>query len=143
MKRLLGALILCWPLWAQALPVGAPLEFETSAQEAQYQQLLRELRCTVCQNQSLVDSNAQLAADLRAQVYEMTIAGHDREAIIGFMVRRYGDFVLYRPPLRAETWPLWFAPFMLLGLGGLVWWWILRSRRLGGGERAEYDIRDD
>ena len=135
--------LLLWPLSSMAVPVGAPLVFDNHEQERQYQHLLRELRCTVCQNQSLVDSNAALAADLRAQVYEMTRAGKSEQAIIDFMVQRYGDFVLYRPPLRAETWLLWFAPFLLLLAGLGVWWGVLRSRR--GVERGsdDYDIRED
>ncbi len=136
-------LLLCllFPGALVALPVGAPLAFDDPEQAQQYQQLLRELRCTVCQNQSLVDSDAQLAADLRRQVYERTTAGEGREEIIDFMVRRYGEFVLYRPPLRSDTWLLWFAPFVLLGSGLLLWWWILRSKRAVS--EQEYDIRED
>jgi cytochrome c-type biogenesis protein CcmH len=105
---------------AAAIPVGAPLEFDTPAQEEEYQTLIRELRCTVCQNQSLVDSNAGLARDLRRNIYQMIREGHGQGEITEFMVSRYGDFVLYRPPVQPNTYLLWFGPFLFLLLGVLV-----------------------
>lgn len=105
---------------AAAIPVGMPLEFDTPAQEEEYQTLIRELRCTVCQNQSLVDSNAGLARDLRSNIYQMIRAGRDQAEITDFMVSRYGDFVLYRPPVQPNTYLLWFGPFLFLLLGVLV-----------------------
>lgn len=111
-----------------AIPVGAPLEFDTPQQEALYQSLIRELRCTVCQNQSLVDSNASLAHDLRRHTYEMVRGGAERAEILDFMVARYGEFVLYRPPLRGATLMLWFGPFLLLGIALAVLLMVARER---------------
>mgnify|MGYP001563913437 CR=1 FL=1 len=99
------------------LPVQAadtPLKFEDPAQEQRYQTLLSELRCLVCQNQSLADSHADLAQDLRKEVHDMIAQGKGNDEILAFMIQRYGDFVLYRPPLRNSTWLLWFGPFVLL-----------------------------
>lgn len=76
-----------------------------------------ELRCLVCQNQTLADSHADLAIDLRNQVRDKLAAGMSEREVIDFMVARYGDFVLYKPPLHARTWLLWFGPFLLLGIG--------------------------
>ncbi|MCA1806122.1 MAG: cytochrome c-type biogenesis protein CcmH [Xanthomonadaceae bacterium] len=122
--RWLWSVLRCLPLLVSAplaaIPVGTPLEFETPAQEEQYQTLIRELRCTVCQNQSLVNSNAGLAQDLRRNIYQMTRAGQDQERITEFMVSRYGDFVLYRPPLQPNTYLLWFGPILFLLVGVLV-----------------------
>lgn len=91
-----------------------PFEFEQAGQQQRYQKLIGELRCLVCQNQTLADSHADLAQDLRQEVYQMIIAGKQNQDIIDFLVERYGDFVLYRPPLNPSTWILWFAPFVLL-----------------------------
>lgn len=91
-----------------------PFEFEQTGQQQRYQKLIGELRCLVCQNQTLADSHADLAQDLRQEVYQMIIAGKQNQDIIDFLVERYGDFVLYRPPLNPSTWILWFAPFVLL-----------------------------
>ena len=79
--------------------------------------LSAELRCLVCQNQSLADSNADLAVDLRRQIREQLGSGRSERDVLDFMVQRYGDFVLYRPPLKASTVLLWIGPFLLLGLG--------------------------
>ena len=95
-------------------------EFETPEQEARFKRLSEELRCLVCQNQNLADSNAELAQDLRRQVHTMILAGKSDADIIGFMTERYGDFVLYRPPLHAGTLLLWSGPFLLLLLGIVV-----------------------
>ena len=113
--RWLGIALLCWLLPAAAIEVVEGLD---SAQEARYRALAEELRCLVCQNQSLSDSNADLARDMRAVVRDMIQAGADDKEIIGFMTERYGDFVLYRPPLKPSTVLLWVLPFVIL-LGGL------------------------
>ncbi len=91
-------------------------EFADAVQEQRFRALTNELRCLVCQNQAISDSNAGLAAQLRDEVYSMLIAGASDEEIVEFMVSRYGDFVLFRPPLRGHTWVLWFGPFVLLAL---------------------------
>lgn len=99
--------------------------FETPEQEALYNELSEELRCLVCQNQNLAASNAELALDLKEQVYNMvTKQGLNREQIITYMVDRYGDFVLYKPPVKKSTYLLWFGPFILLLIGFFV---ILRT----------------
>ncbi len=87
-------------------------------QQKVYENLTSELRCLVCQNQTIADSNAELAADLRRQVYEMLEQGKSKQDIIQFMTDRYGDFVLYNPPFKAKTGALWLGPvvFLLIGL---------------------------
>jgi len=89
--------------------------------------LAHELRCLVCQNQTLADSNAALAQDLRNQIREQLKAGKSERDVIDFMVARYGDFVLYRPPFKATTVALWTGPFVLLALG--VWLLVRRVRK--------------
>lgn len=103
--------------------------FDNPAQEALYNELINELRCLVCQNQNLADSNAELAQDLRSKTYEMVTAGASRQEIVDFMVERYGDFVLYKPPVKFSTIFLWLGPlvFLLLGLG--VLFAVLRNKR--------------
>jgi cytochrome c-type biogenesis protein CcmH len=92
-------------------------------------QLEEKLRCLVCQNQSLADSNAELAGDLRKQVREQVAAGRSDEQIIEFLVQRYGDFVLYEPPFKATTALLWIGPFALLLGAGAFLIVVLRRRR--------------
>ncbi len=88
--------------------------FADPALEARYQKLNDEFRCLVCQNQTIADSNAGLAADLRVQVKRLLEEGKSDEEIIAYMVARYGDFVLYKPPVKSTTWLLWVGPFLLL-----------------------------
>jgi cytochrome c-type biogenesis protein CcmH len=87
-----------------------------------------ELRCLVCQNQTLADSNADLADDLRREVRGLARSGKSDDEIKAYLVARYGDFVLYNPPVKSTTWLLWGGPFALLGGGGLLWWVVLRRR---------------
>ena len=94
--------------------VSAGAQEAPPADEARYHALIAELRCLVCQNQTIAESNAQLAADLRNQVREQIAAGKTDREIIDFVTARYGDFVLYRPPFKARTWLLWLGPFALL-----------------------------
>lgn len=104
-------------LFALFNPVQAKIEslqFDTPQMEADYNVLIDELRCLVCQNQNLADSNAELAQDLRKQTYEMLQQGKSREQVVDFMVTRYGDFVLYRPPFKLTTLLLWLGPLVLL-----------------------------
>ena len=93
---------------------SGPLYFSDETLQSRYEGLLTELRCLVCQNQSLIDSDASLAEDLRQQVYDMLEEGAADSEITDFLVQRYGDFVLYRPPLRRSTWLLWYAPVLML-----------------------------
>ncbi|MCP3868767.1 MAG: cytochrome c-type biogenesis protein CcmH [Gammaproteobacteria bacterium] len=127
MKRLL----LFFLLMAMMLPAVARVEayhFDDPAMEARYKQLIDELRCLVCQNQNLADSNAELAQDMRRLTYEMVSKGESNEAVIAFMVQRYGDFVLYRPPFRTSTALLWIGPFIILAVGVLVLVAFIRKR---------------
>jgi cytochrome c-type biogenesis protein CcmH len=106
---------------ALALPVFAA---EEALLEKRVAALAHELRCLVCQNQTLADSNAPLAVDLRNQIREQLKAGKTERDVLDFMVARYGDFVLYRPPFKASTAALWLGPFVLLAIGA----WILYRR---------------
>ena len=97
--------------------------------EQRLKRLESDLRCLVCQNQTLADSSAPLAEDLRREVRSLAVAGKSDDEIRAFLVARYGDFVLYRPPIKGTTWLLWFGPFALLALGALVWVGVVRRRR--------------
>jgi len=119
--------MLCCTLLAFA---SAALAQKDPAFEQRLKTLEEELRCLVCQNQSLADSNAPLAEDLRREVRALADAGKNDQEIRDFLVARYGDFVLYKPPVKATTWLLWFGPFALL-LGGAVAWWRILRRRAG------------
>ena len=89
-------------------------EFESAQMEADYKKLIDELRCLVCQNQNLSASDADLARDLRRETYEMLQQGESPQQVVEFMVARYGDFVLYRPQFKSNTYLLWLGPFLLL-----------------------------
>src|SRR5919108_3229117 len=117
MKRALLMLLVALPCWAQ------DVEHRAAALE-------RELRCLVCQNQSLAESNAPLAVDLRNQVREQLAAGKSEREVVDYLVARYGDFVLYRPPLKASTLALWAGPFVFLIGGFYVLIRLLRRRRV-------------
>ena len=97
-------------------------EFETEQQKQRYQSMIGELRCPKCQNQSLSDSDAPIAQDLRAELHRLLLEGENDKEILAFMVQRYGNFVLYSPPLDKYTFLLWGAPLILLFLGLLVAW---------------------
>jgi cytochrome c-type biogenesis protein CcmH len=105
-----------------------PLVFDTAEQEARFTDLTTELRCLVCQNQNLADSDAPLAHSLREEIYEMMMAGQDDEQIKKFLIDRYGDFVLYRPAIKGNTLALWLMPGILLGLGAIALFFTVRSR---------------
>lgn len=98
------------------------------ALEKRVMKLAEELRCLVCQNQTIADSHADLAVDLKNQIREKLKAGMSEKEIKNYMVERYGDFVLYRPPVKNTTWVLWFGPFLLLLVGIVVLFAKLRSR---------------
>jgi cytochrome c-type biogenesis protein CcmH len=93
-----------------------------------FRQLAAELRCLVCQNQSLADSNAELATDLRDEVVRLMAAGNTDSQIKRHLVDRYGDFVLYRPTFAARNWALWAGPFVMLAIGAIVLWRMTRGR---------------
>ena len=115
MKKLIAILLLfvtSYALHAQIVTVAPEYE-------ERYHNILEELRCLVCQNQSLADSGSELAYDLRVEVKEMLEQGSTDKEILKFMSDRYGDFVLYKPPVKPRTLLLWFSPFLLL-VGGIV-----------------------
>jgi len=108
-------------LWMQlALAIDTAPAFDDPAQQARYERVIRELRCLQCRSETIADSNATLAADLRRQVREMMAAGKSDQEIFQHMVDRYGDYVLYKPPLVARTLVLWGAPILLLLGGGAI-----------------------
>ncbi|MFO1415253.1 MAG: cytochrome c-type biogenesis protein [Burkholderiales bacterium] len=119
------ALLLC--LFAALAAAQQPVD---PALRERLKKLEEELRCLVCQNQTLADSNAPLAEDLRREVRELAAQGKNDEQIKEFLVQRYGDFVLYKPPVKETTWLLWFGPFVLLA-GGLATWLVVLRRRRG------------
>ena len=129
MKRLIVAALLALgcslSAWAhEAVPVG-----DDPAIEARLNKLADTLRCLVCQNETLAASHAELAGDLRQEIREMMKAGKSDQEIVKYLTDRYGDFVLYRPPLRSYTLLLWFGPFIFLGIGGVGWYFVLKRRR--------------
>lgn len=108
-----------------AAPLPAVVEyhpFDDPEKEEAYQSLISELRCLVCQNQTIADSNADLAKDLRQQVYDMLQQGKSKQDVVDFMTQRYGDFVMYRPAFNAKTGLLWLGPivFLLIGIIAVV-----------------------
>ncbi len=117
---------------APSTPLDARLEREVAA-------IAAELRCLVCQNQSVADSSADLAVDLRRQVRELLQRGQNREQILKFMTARYGDFVLYRPPVQANTALLWAGPAVLLGAGLVGLAWALRRRARASADQFDPD----
>lgn len=129
MRAIAPLLMSAYLLVSPAHAADTPLVFDDAGQERRYHALLEELRCLVCQNQSLEDSHAELAQDLRMEVHDMLTSGRSDAEILEFMVQRYGDFVLYRPPLQGNTWLLWFGPFLLLVIAVMVAARHARSRR--------------
>jgi len=132
MKRLGWIFLLLFPLIVMARV--EVYQFDDPVKEARYKQLIDELRCLVCQNQNLADSNAELAQDMRRITYEMVSRGESDEQVVAFMVQRYGEFVLYRPPFQTSTAMLWIGPFIILGVAVLVLLIIIRRRT---GEKAD------
>ena len=129
MKRiLLVSLMLVF--FACTLHANTLYPLETAKQDAQFNHLLRELRCLVCQNQDLADSNAGLAKDLRNEVYELVKTGKSDNEIIQYLTARYGDFILFKPPVKGVTLLLWFGPALFLGLGLLIFWRTCLRRKL-------------
>ncbi|MEW6990188.1 cytochrome c-type biogenesis protein CcmH [Colwelliaceae bacterium 6441] len=102
--------------------------FNDEVTEVRYKSLVKELRCPKCQNQNLADSNSPIAADLRREVYELLEQGKSDGEIVNFMVKRYGEFVLYRPQVSSLTYVLWFGPALLLFIGVIIVVMILRKK---------------
>lgn len=106
-----------------------PIRFRDDAEEARFQALAKELRCLVCQNESLADSSAGLAQDLRRDLIGQIRSGASDDEIKRYLTDRYGDFILYRPPVKPATWPLWFGPLAMLVVAGAVLSRILRRSK--------------
>lgn len=106
----------------------ANYKFDDPEKHEEFRHVIEQMRCLVCQNESLAGSNAELAVDLRNEIYEMMQAGQGKDEIIDFMVARYGDFVLYSPPVKPSTYPLWFGPILLFMLGAFVLLRILKRK---------------
>ncbi|MFV0449051.1 MAG: cytochrome c-type biogenesis protein CcmH [Vibrio sp.] len=113
-------------------------DFETSAQEAQFHELSNTLRCPKCQNNSIADSNAALAQDLRQKVYDMTKQGKSKDEIVDYMIARYGNFVTYNPPLTLSTAILWVAPLSVLVVGFIVIFMRTKRRKVSA-QAVEWD----
>src|SRR5438477_13040185 len=129
MARVLVFLAVAFTLTAAIPQALTDIEFE-----GRLKRLESELRCLVCQNQTLADSNAPLAEDLRREVRSLATSGKSDAEIKQYLVARYGDFVLYRPPLKSNTWLLWIGPFALLFGGGAIWYLIVRRRKVDDDE---------
>jgi len=132
-KHFLLALLLAGSLPVVAAETGAAKEAQPNADDPVIEQrlvnLAEDLRCLVCQNESLAGSHAELAEDLRREIREQMKAGKDDQEVIAYLTERYGDFVLYRPPFKPITWLLWLGPVLFLGIGGGAWYMTLRRRR--------------
>ena len=129
MKRLLLACILGASLIGMANAAIDTYEFKDEVERERFRSLTEELRCPKCQNQNIADSNAPIATDLRREIYRMLDDGRSDKEIVDFLVMRYGDFVMYKPPLDSRTWLLWYGPFGLLGLGAIVLCVLVLRRR--------------
>lgn len=116
-KILCLSLMLIVPSYAASL-----YPFDDPKQAAQFQHLIHDVRCLVCQNQDLADSHAELAKDLRGEIYQLVRDGNSDHEITEYLTARYGDFILFNPPLKMITMLLWFGPLLFLGLGLVVFW---------------------
>lgn len=126
--RRITVALACVLAMAPAAAIDTERAFEDDAMQARYQRLIEEVRCLTCQNQSIKDSNAPLARDLRAIVREQMEAGATDAEIYAFLQARYGDFALYKPPFSARTALLWLSPFLLLAIGAWSVFRVVRRR---------------
>jgi cytochrome c-type biogenesis protein CcmH len=141
MHKLLLIFWLLLMLPYQAMAAIDVYDFPADDQRKRYQKFLEELRCPKCKNNNLAGTNSEIADDLRRELHKMVLEGKTDAEIIDFMVSRYGDFVLYRPPVQGNTMALWFGPvvFLVIGLGA-VGWIVLRRRKL---VTAEAQLTED
>jgi cytochrome c-type biogenesis protein CcmH len=140
MRYLLAALALAFA--AAAFGQAEEVPHPDARVERRLKDLGEQLRCLVCQNQTIAESNAGLALDLRNQIRAQIAAGRSDDEIRAYMVARYGDFVLYKPPLKATTVLLWIGPFVLLGVGIAVLAWVVLRRRRGAAAPAVIESDD-
>jgi cytochrome c-type biogenesis protein CcmH len=130
--RLIAALLIAVALYllggVSARALDANGQLEDAALQARFENIAKDLRCLVCQNESIADSNVELASDLRRQVREMLVAGKSDDAIFDFMTDRYGEFVRFNPPVDRKTVLIWGAPFIVLLLGVVIIVRIVRGR---------------
>ncbi|OZG40372.1 cystathionine gamma-synthase [Aeromonas sp. A35_P] len=128
MRILIASLLLLAGLGGagQALAAIDVYTFDNDAQEQTFRELTKELRCPKCQNQDIADSNAGLAKDLRDKTYQMVREGKEKQEVVDYMVARYGNFILYNPPLMASTLILWLGPLLVIVVGIVL---VVRSRR--------------
>lgn len=143
MNRLLSILFLSGCLLFSSASLAAPIEtfkFESAETEKVFHKLSEELRCLVCQNQNIAESNADLAKDLRLEIYNMLSEGKSEEEIVDFMVQRYGDYVLYRPPFKPMTWLLWFGP-VLVFVFGLIY--VVRLMKAQSAEEQTVSLNEE
>lgn len=136
MKNLLFLLLL---VFSQSLAAMDPTEYRSAEEEQRFRSLAAELRCVMCQNQSLADSNAMIAKDLRLELLSLIREGKTDDEIKQFMVTRYTDFVLYEPPMRPDTLLLWFGPFLILGVGAAAIFMIIKKRSAAMPNRSAAD----
>lgn len=135
MKPWLLSLLLVFaaPLWAGEAAPNA----EDPVIEQRMIKLAEDLRCLVCQNESLAGSHAELAEDLRREIRAQMQTGKNDQEVVAYLTERYGDFVLYRPPFKPVTYLLWLGPLLFLGLGGAIWYVTLKKRRGFKGETVD------
>jgi cytochrome c-type biogenesis protein CcmH len=126
-RSVLAVLAALWFAAAIGAQVAQPIE--DPAIDARMKNLTKQLRCLVCQNETLADSQAQLAEDLRREIREQIKAGKSDQEILAYATQRYGDFILYNPPVKATTYLLWFGPFLLLVIGTILLFRFLKQRR--------------
>ena len=128
MIRLVSLLALCFVLASSVLAFDTEAPFDDPVLEGRYRSLIREIRCPLCLNESIAESHAPVAADLRREVRRLIGEGASDDEIKAFLASRYGEAILYRPRLSPATWALWAGPFVFLGVGGIVFWRILKTR---------------
>jgi len=129
--RLILMALICLCIAQMAFAVQENFSFESAAQRQRYIELSKQIRCAECQQQSLFDSNSSIASELRTQVYTMLCANKSDTEIKNYFSNRYGDYILYNPPLRLDTWLLWFGPLIMIAVAGLVLWRLIYSRPYG------------
>ena len=134
MRRRHAWLFLFAALGTSATAIEAPTNADEPAVERRLHALTADLRCVVCQNESLAESRAPLAKDLREEVRGLIRQGRTDEEVVGYLTARYGDFVLYRPPFKPVTYLLWLGPALFLGIGGAAWFLAIRRHQRAAAE---------